>query len=373
MKSLLKKLTPSSLLLIPYLLVSHAATAQQPISEEDQKVLKELEQYLDETRKAFGDCPSALVVSRRDSIIFEKYEAGIYAQTSYGPINEESLWPLYSITKSFAAGVLLALASDGILDLDDPASKYLPEFSTHGEGAFDRRKVTIRHLASHTSGASIPKEKYTPTKDNPPDLNLVQIDTEPGTSFLYSALGMHLLERLIQSATGEDFEATLSKKILIPLGLNHTQYIYQVNPLVPILPVRLGESKSPSQNFDLSANGIRCHTGLYSTARELNIYGQIWLGDGTFKGHRYFDFKFKKEAWKHHSTQPSNNAHYGLLWWLSEEKGAYFMSGSGRKVTVVMPQKGVVITLLRLPVEIPKGQTFDDNENLIRFGNQLDQ
>ncbi len=373
MKSLLKKHTSSSFWLILFLLISHAAIAQQPISEEDQKVLKELERYFDETRLAFGDCPSALVVSRKDGIIFEKYEAGIYAQTSYGSINEESLWPLYSITKSFAAGVLLSLASEGILDLNDPVSKYLPEFSTHGEGAFDRRKVTIRHLASHTSGASIPKEKYTPTKDNPPDLNLVQIDTEPGTSFLYSALGMHLLERLIQSATGEDFEATLSKRILVPLGLNHTQYIYQLEPLVPILPVRIGETTSPSRNFDFASKGIRCHTGLYSTARELNRYGQLWLGDGTFKGHRYFDSKFKKEAWKHHSTQPSNNAHYGLLWWLSEENGAYIMSGSGRKVTVVMPEKGVVITLLRLPVEIPKEPTLDDNENLIRFANQLGQ
>jgi CubicO group peptidase (beta-lactamase class C family) len=326
--------------------------------------MKALDAYVHATAIALGNCPTALVVSRNGEILFEKYSAGIDGAAPLGPIDANSLWPIYSSTKSFISALLLSLVKDGILTLDDPVSSYLPEFGTHGEGEFDRRTVTIRHLASHTSGAASPERS--------PDLNSIRIDTPPGEVFLYSGLGMHILERTIEAATGDDLETLLNKRIIVPMGLKHTRYVYEHDPSLPLLPIRNTE-KDPARNFLFVAKGMRAHYGLYSTARDCNRYGQMWLSDGTFEGHTYFEPEGKREAWAHHGTRDSDDGRYGLLWWLFEDDGGYVISGAGAKVTAVIPETGVVITVLRLPQKPESGPfTFNlDKQKLVQFGKML--
>jgi len=359
-------------LLIISILIPFYAPAQTFISDESKEVLKEFELYVAKTTAALGSCPVGIVVSRNAKIIFEKYSAGAKRKESFGPVNKQSLWPIFSATKSFVAGMLLSLATDGIIDLDDPVGKYLHEFTTHGNGPYDRRNVTIRHLASHTSGVSGPEEKQA-HYGTPPDLNHVQIDTKPGAEFLYSGLGMHILERTIQAATGEDFAETLRKRILDPLGLKDTLYIYEYNPQLPMLPVRTNNISDPSGNYSLSPKAYRAHYGLYATARDVNRYGQLWLGNGTFEGRTYFTPELKKEAWKYHGTRASDKGRYGLLWWLFEEEGGYVMSGAGAKATAVVPEANVVITVLRIPLEPNSGpfNFYEDKKNLVLFAKKL--
>ncbi len=76
------------------------------------------------------------MVSRNGEILFEKYAAGIDGQAPLGPVDAQSLWPIFSATKSYVAGLLLSLAKDGILALDDPVSKYLPAL-------FNSRRRTV--------------------------------------------------------------------------------------------------------------------------------------------------------------------------------------------------------------------------------------
>ena len=132
-------------------------------------MLKKLLSYFDSNRVAIGDCAGALIVSRSGEVLLEECMRG------KGPeeINSATLWPIFSATKGVTSGLLLSLVEDGTLNLDDPVSKHLRAFSTHGPGAYDRRDVTIRPLASFTAGTYIPPEKYTPNP-TPPDLELVQ-------------------------------------------------------------------------------------------------------------------------------------------------------------------------------------------------------
>jgi CubicO group peptidase (beta-lactamase class C family) len=96
---------------------------------------------------------------------------------------------------------------------------------------------------------------------------------------------------------------------------------------------------------------LRIHYGLYATARDVDRFGRLWLGDGEFEGRRFFTPKLKAEMWSLHGTHKVELSRYGLLWWLFAEEGGYVMAGAGKKVVAVIPEAGVVLTILRLPLE----------------------
>jgi len=331
--------------------------------------LKELEAYLEETAEALGHSPYGALVTRHGEPLWEHYSAGKDG-APLGPVTEASLWPLYSCTKSYIATLILSLADDGILTLDDPISTYLPEFGTPGTGPFSRQSVTLRHLATHTSGAALP-EGDDPDFSNPINCEQVAVETDPGEVFNYTGLGMHLLERVLEAATGQDLEAALRARLFEPLGLPETRYFDAVNPNVPMMPVKVDGDLS--ERYRIVPARLRCHYGLYTTVREANRFGQLWLGDGTFEEHRYFSPELKAEAWTYHITRPIDGGRYGLLWWLHEDHGSYIISGAGAKETVVCPDTGIVITVLRIPLQPESSgyHFYTDKVNLSRFAAKL--
>jgi CubicO group peptidase (beta-lactamase class C family) len=344
-------------------------------SKSDAQIVQELKAYVENTLAYLRPCSGGIVVSRDGEILLERYLRGVEPQQPERPVNRDALWPMWSVTKSFGATVLISLASDGLVALDDPAGKYLPAFTERGDGTFDRRDVTLRHLASHTSGAAIAGKTLREIQFTPQvDLHTVQIDTEPGRAFLYSGLGCHILLRALEAATGQGYERLLQQRVLDPLGLRHTRYIYDYDPALPMLPCHVGEFEDPLDHFYLSPRARNIGTGLYTTTRELNRFGQLWLTDGTFDGHRYFDPALKAEAWREHGIRASDGGRYGLLWWLFEEEGGYVASGAGHSLTAVAPSTNVVVTVTRNRAgPLPSGTRpyIEDKRTLVRFAVQL--
>ena len=332
-------------------------------------MLKDLLSYFESTRVAIGDCAGALIVSRSGKVLLEKYVHGKYA----GEISPATLWPVFSATKGVTSGLLLSLVEDGTLGLDDPVSKHLAAFSTHGPGEYDRRDVTIRHLASFTAGTYIPREKYTP-KPTPPDLELVQVDKEPGTDFDYALLQMYLLEVLLETATGQDYDSLLQTRILGPLGLRDSRFVYKVPTDLPILPGRKNESDDPARSYYLSSKGIRTSTGLFMSARDLHSYTEFWLSGGERDGYRHFSKSLIDEAWSVHGHPEDRESKYGLLWWLHTDTKGYVISGWGGKVSIIVPNAEVVITAIRNPPSYPEHGPYSyyaDQAELIQFAQRL--
>jgi CubicO group peptidase (beta-lactamase class C family) len=306
-----------------------------------------------------------VIVRKDDQVILEEYGAGKHE----GTVDAESLWPLYSVTKSVAVGAILALENKGTVSLDDPVSKYLGAFKTKGDGEGDRRDVTIRHLASNTGGVSISREKYVPAQDKPPDMAFVQVDTPPGEVFEYSALGVHILQNTIEAATGEPFEKTLSVLVFEPLGLSSARYLAAHNSELPIIPVRKAEKVA--DRYYYAQNGLACNSGIYMTATDLNRYGQVWLDSGQ---PGLFSEQLRDQAWKNYS-RPDEGIGYGLMWWTIEDSGGYVMAGWGGQVTAVVPKVGVVLTVLRNSYDHPNhGPSFkysDDKKHLVELCRRL--
>ena len=143
------------------------------------------------------------------------------------PISPHTLFGIASITKTYIAALTLKLADEGVLNLEDPLSRWLPEYPNVNSG------ITIRQLLDHTSGLynyefnpalvgalfGGPEESWTPEEL----LTFVLSPSfPPGTAWEYSNTNYLLLGMIVRTATGSEVSTELRRQFLTPLGLSDT-------------------------------------------------------------------------------------------------------------------------------------------------------
>lgn len=170
-----------------------------------------------------NDFPSAvyLVAEKGKILLLDAMgSAVVHPELIEAKIN--TIYDLASLTKVLVTGLLTAkLIEDGRVGLDDPVSRFLPEFDVA-----DKRKITVRQLVSHMSQIPAWKPLYLFASD--PGNVLTEIaetplDTGP-PSVIYSDLNFIILGKLIERVTGKDLDAVASEMIFMPLGLRSTMY-----------------------------------------------------------------------------------------------------------------------------------------------------
>ena len=140
-------------------------------------------------------------------------------------VSTQTVFQTGSITKSFVALVILQMAAEGKLDLDDPVVRHVPSFRTAARSQSDR--ITIDHLVTHRSGLTTldgnRQGAADPGLTGPAaavsGLAGVQLFAEPGTSFQYSNANYVLLSHLIEVVDGRPFEHVLAARIFEPMGM----------------------------------------------------------------------------------------------------------------------------------------------------------
>jgi CubicO group peptidase (beta-lactamase class C family) len=151
------------------------------------------------------------------------------------PAKAETVYRIGSITKQFTAAAIMQLVEEGKIGLDDPMTRFLPDFPTQGH------EVTIRHLLTHTSGI----KSYTGLDAWSPKITLDLSDQElvdlfknepfdfaPGEQFLYNNSGYYLLGMIIAEASGEGYRDYLNDHLFEPLGLSGSYYCDE-RPIIP--------------------------------------------------------------------------------------------------------------------------------------------
>jgi D-alanyl-D-alanine carboxypeptidase len=153
-------------------------------------------------------------------------EAGVAATT-------DMTWPIRSVTKSYTVTLLLQLADEGELSLDDTIDDYV-------DGITDGDRITLLELANMSSGAAdyvseefIEDFSVDPTKVYTLDeLNSFVVDKparfSPGTEYVYTNANTNLLGAVIEKVTGKPYSEVLEERILTPLGQSETTYITDV-------------------------------------------------------------------------------------------------------------------------------------------------
>jgi D-alanyl-D-alanine carboxypeptidase len=173
--------------------------------------------------------PGVIIMTRRGQQV-SNVVAGVADKATGQPMQPQDKVRIASITKTFVATVVLQLAAEGRLSLNDSVQKWLPGVIT-GHG-YHPAQITIRQLLQHTSG--IPDYTSSPGFLTPQSLaqtrqpqQLVDIALRLGPpvhGWLYSDTNYILLGMIIQKVTGQSPVTEISRRILAPLGLHDTSF-----------------------------------------------------------------------------------------------------------------------------------------------------
>ncbi|HEY7161554.1 MAG TPA: serine hydrolase domain-containing protein [Acidobacteriota bacterium] len=265
-----------------------------------------------------GTNPGAVVmVIHHGRVIYEK---------GYGLANIEQKIPcttstnfrLASVSKQFTATSILILASQNKLSLDDPITKFFPEFPAYG------KEITVRHLLSHRSGLIdyedlIPDGTTIQVGDRNA-LNLVRQQNKtyfpPGSDFRYSNTGYALLSLIVESVSGNTYAAFLKRNIFSPLQMTNT------------LAYEAGISKVENRAYGYAlennkfvpsdqslTSAVLGDGGIYTSVNDLFKWDQALYTD------KILSQKILREAYTVASPKTDiDNAGYGFGWYITKHR-----------------------------------------------------
>ena len=247
------------------------------------------------------EAPGAVVlVARHGKIGYWKAFGMRALQPQSEPMTKDTIFDMASLTKVVATTpAIMLLTQNGQLRIGDRVKRYLPLFI--GGGKDD---ITVRHLLIHYSGL-------------PPDFDLSKAwmgrETAleelwniaakmPGKEFVYSDLNFIALGEIVRAISGKGLESFVQQYLYQPLGMSETTFNPPASWLARIAPT---ESRDRSLQY-LKGNapasapqmlrgevhdptawrmgGVAGHAGLFSTARDIAIYAQMLLDQGSFQG-----------------------------------------------------------------------------------------
>ena len=200
------------------------------------------------------------------------------------PVNAHTVFPIASISKTFAATAMMRLVEQGKVDLRAPVRTYLPTFRVRDSVV--SRDVTVWHLLTHLGGWEGQvggPERGTFTLENfvattLPDL--MQI-APPGKAWSYNNAGFSIAGRIIEVVTGKSINAAMRDLVFQPLGLEHagtTAGDFIVNRFAAGHSTRDGKA-TLQRPFTPSSSVTTGGVGLCMT--DLLTYARFHLGDGT--------------------------------------------------------------------------------------------
>ncbi len=339
------------------------------------------EAYAHRVSDELGGTGGAVLVLRHGKIAGEWYW-GTRGPGNPHPFDAETLTPVYSVTKGFTATALALLIEDGLLWLDDPAWLYLPEMK---EG--DLAKVTLRHLATHSSGyPGGDQDFYGCWKDQRPGESLpdtyfrhamMRVDRglvfPPGTSHIYSDPAVAVLGEALFRASGMRVPELVHKRVFEPLGLKRIGWSFADETLLGDIAevVNMGWLDHLT-DLRKWMEGQFVAGGLISSARDLAACGQMLLGEGILNGVRVLSPLAVRMMTTCQYPQLARHLypHRGLFWWIKAApdspemghlvpSGSYAHGGAGHSVLVVMPALDIVAVMIRNRAGNPPGFLYD--------------
>ena len=277
--------------------------------------------------------PGALAAIGLGNMPLQSIAAGTLANDSSVPVDLDSLWRIYSMTKPVTGIAAMILIDEGKMQLDQPLSDILPAFAsmqvlTSPDAAIDQtvpaaRPITIRQLLTHTAGLGYsiiqrgpiktayeengivpgqvsrmtipglsrgtPATSLTVFADRLATLPLVY---QPGTRWSYS-ISLDLMGRVIEVVSGQSFDAFLKTRIFDPLGMTSTSFqVAEAN--IPRLTTNYAPFGGALMPLDPASTSIYLDkpafpfggAGLVSSARDYDRFLEMLLNEGELGGNR---------------------------------------------------------------------------------------
>jgi CubicO group peptidase (beta-lactamase class C family) len=200
----------------------------------------------------------------------------------------------------FAEGLLTEVQGDGQETLPNEIIEPLPNESvetlSHRKGEVDARRITFRHLLTHSAGLPAWRPlNQQPSAEAARQLALTTFFSyPPGTRVIYSDIGLILVGLSIERLTGQSLPAAMQTRVFGPLNLQHTRYLplsagrgsqdRDGSSIAPTEFCRWRKRRIVGEVHDENAwrlGGIAGHAGLFSTAHDVATLGQLFLDGGA--------------------------------------------------------------------------------------------
>ena len=329
------------------------------------KNLAELEAYMKKLTDFGTPQGISLAVVRNNQIIYSK-GFGWADRPRKIAATPNAVYHWYSITKIVTAIAVFQLQEKGALQLEDAVVRYLPFFKVKYPS--DSSKiVTIRNLLNHSSG--LPDAKFDLVKwvhyDEEHSVNQTafvkkitpkysKLMFEPGDYSQYTNIGYMVLGAIIEKVTGQAYKDYVRQNILVPLGMNHTDFIYTKtmepyeaagsNPVfnfntIMIPFVRGKIVRESSQNhiwFNRFYNDQTPPSGLIGSLADASRLAMAYLNNGELDGKRILSkesvFMMTHDGYKKAKKQKTQDTfRQGFAWqtWSGPERLVILHDGGG--------------------------------------------
>jgi len=337
------------------------------------------------------------------------------------PMTRDSIFRIYSMTKTVASVAVLMLMEEGKLTLEDSVEKFLPEFvdlKVFAGGSAEapqlrppRRPLTVRHLLTHTGGFATSGGKddeaakrfkrfdphQSPTLTAYTEYVAQQaLAVDPGERFSYDGVSLEVLSRLIEVVSGMPFDAFLQQRILAPLKMTDTGF-----SVLPAKRRRIADmltttaegrpalaathsALNPGEMLNPYPSGAG---GLYSTAGDYLRFCQMLLNGGSLDGVSILGRKTVELMMMNHLAEadiPAGSLRKGEGFGLGGyvvvdvarrgrpgSVGQFGWSGAGSTYFTVDRQEKLIAILLMQ--HLPQGLPKDPPKISVRFYNAVYQ
>ena len=341
--------------------LSEALAASQGMSPERlSKIDAMLQEHITK-----NELPGAVaLIARNGKIVFHK-AYGMADEKSKKTMEKDAIFRIASQTKAITSTAVLMLWEEGKFKLDDPISKYIPEFGesqlldtfNEADGTYTtkpaKNQITIRDLITHTSGIGYGvidgdarfKKMYakagitdlfttenTTIGESVKKLAKLPLHHEPGEAYTYSE-GLDVLAYFVEVISGIPFDNFLKTRIFEPLGMEDTWFYLPKEKHGRLVTLQTKEEnkwiKYPVTFYDpdYPIKGARTFfsggAGLSSTAKDYATFLQLYLNHGELNGVRLLSRTTVNSMMSNQlGTIWDGNKHYGLAFGLINEKGA---------------------------------------------------
>lgn len=211
-----------------FLAASAALVAVAPLHAVEPDFAAKADAIFDAAYRSTGP-GAAVIVTEHGKVVYEG-ASGLADIAKAKPITADTVFRMGSLTKQFAAAVVLQLVAEGKLSLDDPLTKFVPGYPADKGG-----KATVRQLLNHTSGIQSytgipgwmagdkPARAFT-TAEMIAEFRDLPLEFQPGEKWNYNNSGYVLVGAVIEAVTGKPWWHAVDARIVKPLGLTSIRY-----------------------------------------------------------------------------------------------------------------------------------------------------
>ncbi|HMV49559.1 MAG TPA: serine hydrolase domain-containing protein [Blastocatellia bacterium] len=222
----------AALSLVAVLMSSNFVHSQTP--KNFAQARREFKTFYDQGMRKHGIIGSSFMLVQDGQVIAQEF-FGLANQEKQQAVDENTIYHWASITKTFTAIAIMQLRDRGLLKLEDPIIKYLPELKAVHNPFGQMSDITLKHLMTHSAGFRAATWPWGGDKDWQPHeprdwsqlvamMPYTEILFKPGSKFSYSNLGIIFLGRVIELLAGEDYEVYIDKNIFKPLEMYRSYF-----------------------------------------------------------------------------------------------------------------------------------------------------